>query len=321
LTSLKWGKIVPELVTEDIKKMKNYINFQIGRYNRIQKMSFPQIASKLRQKLEEVFSLRRNIRRLAFLLDKLSISFYEDNYQERPEVGAVNFEVKTQRQTAGGYFEQPLIVLLNRGVTSLIEENEKSILEIGSGTGLFAYETAKDLTRKIVASEFNNGAREWSMSHRSRNNIQYCQYPLSKFSCDEFDLVVTIEVIEHLDNYSSFLNDLSLVAPTLIVTTPNKNRSPFDSIENTPMYGEHCREWTAGEFYWVLRCFFDQVDLYTIPDLKKQINNLKLNNTYIPQVSGCGILTKEHILIARCQRPSRLLSNGVSASKYKHGDL
>jgi hypothetical protein len=146
--------------------MKNYINFQIGRYNRIQKMSFPQIASKLRQKLEEVFSLRINIRRLAFLLDKLSISFYEDNYQERPEVGAVN-----------------------------------------------------------------------------------------------------------------------------------------------------------GEFYWVLRCFFDQVDLYTIPDLKKQINNLQLNNTYIPQVSGCGILTKEHILIARCQRPSRLLSNGVSASKYKHGDL
>jgi 2-polyprenyl-3-methyl-5-hydroxy-6-metoxy-1,4-benzoquinol methylase len=232
------------------------------------------------------------------------LTFFPDNYQERQEVGAVNFEVKSKRQETGGYFEQPLIVILNKGVAELIDENCKNILEVGSGTGIFASEASKDKTRKIIASEFNEGARKYAEMNRAKDNIFYCQQSLSDFSRNEFDLVVSIEVIEHIFDYSSFLYQLSSVAPKAIITTPNKNRNAFDSIVNTPTYGEHCREWTAGEFYWVLRVFYKKVTLYSVPNIDQQISQfLKNPDSYTPSISSVGLLTKEHLLIAKCEEP------------------
>ena len=128
--------------------------------------------------------------------------------------------------------------------------------------------------------------------------------PLSEFTKNEFDVVVSIEVIEHIYDYHSFLLELSSVATKAIITTPNKNRNPFDSIINTPAYGEHCREWTAGEFYWVLRTFYKQVFLYSLPSLDYQIKQFLENpDSYVPLMSSVGVLSKEHILIAKCEEP------------------
>jgi 2-polyprenyl-3-methyl-5-hydroxy-6-metoxy-1,4-benzoquinol methylase len=214
--------------------------------------------------------------------------------------------VKIERQQTGGYFEQPLIVLLNRACNQLINSDSscQKILEVGSGTGIFAYEAAQKNGRQIVASEFNDGARSWAEANRNCDNLTYCKLPLSEFSKNEFDVIVSIEVIEHIYDYHSFLLELSSVAPKAIITTPNKNRNPFDSIINTPAYGEHCREWTAGEFYWVLRTFYKQVFLYSLPNLDHQIKRfLESPDSYVPLMSSVGVLSKEHILIAKCEEP------------------
>jgi hypothetical protein len=88
-----------------------------------------------------------------------------------------------------------------------------------------------------------------------------------------------------------------------------KNRNAFDSIVNTPTYGEHCREWTAGEFYWVLRVFFKKVTLYSVPNLDRQIYQfLKNPDSYTPSISCVGLLTKEHLLIAKCEEPHSIYS-------------
>lgn len=284
--------------------MNSFITFQLSRLRRIRQMSSSEFLHKLIRKFNYMLSPKKNLRRLAFFLDKYSLEFFEDNYQEREEVGAVNFEVKLQRQQVGGDFEPPLIVLLNRAVSQLVDSNiyVQKILEVGSGTGMFAYQVSEKNTRSVTASEFNEGARKWAESNRSRKNLTYCKRSLSDFQSHEFDIVVAIEVVEHIFDYSSFLHQLSLVAPKAIITTPNKNRSAFDSIENTPVYGEHCREWTAGELYWILRVFWRKVNLYSIPNIDQQISLFQKDpDSYIPLVSSVGILTKDHILIAFCE--------------------
>lgn len=111
-------------------------------------------------------------------------------------------------------------------------------------------------------------------------------------------MVVALEVIEHIKDYVGFLKHLKRVAPKAIISTPNKNRSYNDSILSIPEYDEHVREWTAGEFYWVLRVFYKNVNLYTIKNINNNLKLVSLDKEYIPKIEETGILTKDHILVA-----------------------
>jgi len=246
------------------------------------------------------FGFKPTVRRIAYSLDRYSRRLYDGPYVERPETGALNIAVKLDRQRQGGPFEPPEIVLVNRAAASLIAPHHRRIFEAGSGTGLFASFVATEPRRTIVASEFDDGARAWAAEHRSRPNIEYCARPFDGYDPKSFDVAVAIEVIEHIGDYPSFLRGLARTANEAIVTTPNRQRSPFTSVDRTPAYSEHVREWTAGELFWVLRCFYRHVELFTIPDMPAQMNALLESIDYRPRLAPCSDLTCEPNLIARC---------------------
>ncbi len=81
-----------------------------------------------------------------------------------------------------------------------------------------------------------------------------------------FDLLVAIEVVEHIADYGGFLRTCASLAPRALITTPNKLRSDQTATAGPPPYYQHVREWTAGEFYWVLRLFYRRVKLFAMPD-------------------------------------------------------
>jgi hypothetical protein len=226
---------------------------------------------------------------------------YEGPYLERPEGGPVNLEVKLERQRLGGPFEPPEIVLVNRAVVGLLDDTHRTILEVGSGTGLFAWLAGEDSRRIIVASEFDEPARTWASQHRGRPNIVYCNRSFEQCAPREFDLAVAIEVVEHLHDFGPFLRALSRVSNAAIITTPNKQRSPFTSVARTPAFGEHVREWTAGEFLWVLRAFYARVDLFTIPDQRRQVAAMLATEDYTPRIVACSDLSCDEALIAVCR--------------------
>ena len=58
-----------------------------------------------------------------------------------------------------------------------------------------------------------------------------------------------------------------------------------------PPVAKHVREWTAGEFYWVLRCHWRDVELYAMP------------NPYVPEVVPIRVTETSSPLIADCRRP------------------
>ncbi len=273
-----------------------------GKIRRAASMDRKTLLARIAEKSRHAFGYRENVRRLAYRLDRYSKSLYDAPYVERSEAGPVNLEVKLDRQRRGGPFEPFIITLVNRAAVILVGE-ARGILEIGSGTGLFSWTAAEDARRTIVASEFNQGAREWAESHRSRPNIAYCARSLSSFGPREFDLVVAIEVIEHIDRFGPLLHELSRVADSAIITTPNKLCDPFRSLDRTPVFSEHVREWSAGEFLWVLRAFYASVDLFTIPDLPGQIKALQSDAEYVPVVTRSTDLSCNEPMIAKCSTP------------------
>lgn len=263
------------------------------------------LRKKLFEKAEFYCSYRMIMRRLAYALEGHSLKLFPDAYSERPEGGPTNLKTKLLRQENGGPFEPYSVSLINRAASQLIGD-PKTLLEVGCGTGMFSSFVANQSTGlQITASELDEKTLNWARQNRASPNIEFCRLQFQECSRDQFDLVVALEVVEHIFDYPAFLESMSYVAPKAMISTPNKNRSPFTSIANTPAYDEHVREWTSGELFWVLRCFWDKVQLYTLPNFQTQVADYQENLGYSPIIKECSVLDREEPMIAICSAPRR----------------
>lgn len=210
-------------------------------------------------------------------------------YIENKPLEGTNWSQKHLKESEP--FDQPNMIALNQTVAGLLGPH-KRIIEIGGGTGYFAYEAAQDLSRSIFCAEPDPEALAYARTHRSRPNISYEQAWFTELN-GQYDLVVAIDVIEHIDDYRRFLEKCVELAPRAILTTPNKNRSPESAVASPPIYPLHVREWTAGEFYWVLRAFYQKVRLFAMP------------NPYVPMCVPIAVTSSMHPLIAVCEEGRR----------------
>lgn len=240
-------------------------------------------------KIKTVFEnrLRRCVARWGFELYRSVPIPTECVYRERAEFGPSNLQIKLDRAKQGRPFENPDIRALNQVVCSLLE-SEKRIVELGAGTGMFAQMASEDPGRFILASEFDRPTWQWCMDHLpSRDNVRFVNGPCTPED-GPFELVVAIEVIEHIADYRSFLETCAGLAPRALLTTPNRRREARVFHSGPPPYPEHVREWTAGEFYWVLRCFWEEVRLFGMPDaFKAQCVPIDVDATASPLIADC----------------------------------
>jgi spore maturation protein CgeB len=216
-------------------------------------------------------------------------------YRENPEVGPVNWKDKEGRVREDGFFEWPNMVALNYAVASMVG-SYKSIIEIGGGTGVFAYEASTEKNRHIVCCEDDKQALDYARIHRSRANVIYTSQEPASIE-EKFELVVSIEVIEHIQDFRAFLELCCRLAPNAILTTPNKSREKNHRVvSGPPINSLHVREWTAGEFYWILRAFYKQVELYSMPDpYIPSIVPVNVSSTMTPLLAVCRSPVNEHL--------------------------
>jgi 2-polyprenyl-3-methyl-5-hydroxy-6-metoxy-1,4-benzoquinol methylase len=148
------------------------------------------------------------------------------------------------------------------------------IADVGCGTGIGSNILSQeaDFVWGIDKAEKSiNFARE--MFERQKNNIYYT--PQISFdvidildqprTMMEFDVVVSIEVIEHVEDYQGVLEFYKRLckkdksgkylepgngATTVFISTPNRNCSKLDTEHPKNRY--HVREWRVGEFYDML---------------------------------------------------------------------
>jgi SAM-dependent methyltransferase len=81
-----------------------------------------------------------------------------------------------------------------------------------------------------------------------------------------FDVVVCLEVVEHLRNPNGFLERVGEVLTkdgVLIVSTPNRTIiNPGASLKDKPKNKFHLREYSREDFEALLKQFFDEVELF-----------------------------------------------------------
>lgn len=209
------------------------------------------------------------------------------SYTENLPDGPSNLKIKLDRAAHGGPFEWPDMLALNKAVAGMCC-GARRIVELGGGTGAFAFAVASiNEVVNIVCSELDEEASRWAAENRALPNISYVSR-LVEPDDGPFDLLVSIDVIEHIGDFRHFLNTCCRLAPRAIITTPNKNRSVRSATAGPPAYPLHVREWTAGEFYWVLRCFYERVELFSIKSVGSlHVVPIDVTDAMTPLIAVC----------------------------------
>jgi 2-polyprenyl-3-methyl-5-hydroxy-6-metoxy-1,4-benzoquinol methylase len=230
-----------------------------------------------RQKIDPILTLDERV----YLGEKVP------PYFENSEMKGVN--LAKERLANGDPFEWPNIVALNWAATTLIRKAQK-IVEIGSGTGPFAELASFDIRREIHCFEEDDFARGWAEKNRGYANVKY-QKLFKNQSAIDYDLLVSLDVFEHVNNMRGFLDFCKSLAPRAIFSTPNRTVVRGIHDIGPPAYPPHVREFTPGEFYWILKQYYKSVSLYYMP------------NVYVPWLEPMSILTNGTPIIAECTGP------------------
>ena len=184
-------------------------------------------------------------------------------YTSNPELAGVN--MASERLKRGEPFEWPNILALNWAITALIGSS-RSIVEIGAGTGPFARFAGVDRSRQIDAFENDDFARREAMIRCNLDNVRFFKDYSGNLQ-QRYDLLVSVEVIEHVDDLGAFLEFCARLAPRAIYSTPNRRAVRGDADTGPPVYEAHVREYDPGEVYAMLMLYYDNVQLFHMPDV------------------------------------------------------
>ncbi len=209
-----------------------------------------------------------------------------ESYREGPGMPQVN--LAAERLEKEGFLDWPDILALNWAVTALIGDARR-IVEMGSGTGPFAEFAARDPEREIHCFEPDPFARGKAIELRSFPNVRYCE-GFENYLVGRYDLLVSVEVIEHVEELRDYIDLCSQLAPRAIFTTPNRERHGRDHW-GPPPYPPHVREFTPGELFWMLRLHYRSVRLFHLPD------------PHVPWLAPMTVATIGTPIVAECRDP------------------
>lgn len=154
-----------------------------------------------------------------------------------------------------------------------------SILELGCGWGSMSLELAKRFPSSKITVVSNSKTQKKYIDQKAKennfNNLEVLTLDLGKienyhFSGSKFDRVISIEMMEHIRNYSTFMKNVSLVM--------NPNALFFVHIfthKTTPYFFEN-----EGEDNWMGKYFFTGGQMPSANLVTHFSGDLTLNNQW-----------------------------------------
>ncbi|HDH96829.1 MAG TPA: class I SAM-dependent methyltransferase, partial [Proteobacteria bacterium] len=141
---------------------------------------------------------------------------------------------------------------------------DKVVLDLGCGCGYGTYELAEAGARLAVGIDNSDEAIRYARSrYRHRRSFFAVADALElPFGDDSFDVIVCMEVLEHLEDQKALLSEIARVLKgdgILLISTPNPNR-PTISGEREPN-PFHVREVELEEFRDLLASMFKNVKI------------------------------------------------------------
>jgi 2-polyprenyl-3-methyl-5-hydroxy-6-metoxy-1,4-benzoquinol methylase len=125
-------------------------------------------------------------------------------------------------------------------IRELTNHKERTIVEIGCGKGVILLRLAKKFKdNTFIGIDINKTELKIANSMKKKEkikNVHFYHANIFNYNHNPFDIVISIEVLEHIKDVDAFLgkiNNLLKIDGTLILSTPNKSNYPrilFDKI-------------------------------------------------------------------------------------------
>lgn len=164
-----------------------------------------------------------------------------------------------------------MVPKLNKGMTLYYEHltrylmatglvKNKNVLDVGCGTGYGSWLLKEMGARSVSGFDISEESINYAKKNYKTTGVNFRVGNAEKFPKykNKFDLIVTFELIEHIDDHDAFLKQVTANLQkngTLIVSTPNKN-----TYQNENLY--HINELTPDEFEKLLNGTFKYVELF-----------------------------------------------------------
>jgi 2-polyprenyl-3-methyl-5-hydroxy-6-metoxy-1,4-benzoquinol methylase len=152
-------------------------------------------------------------------------------------------------------------------LNNLIKADSK-VLDVGSGLGygmaimsVVANEVQGiDVDKKAV----KHAKDEYVGNNPKIKNVQVYDGYKTPFANNQFDVVTCIDVLEHVEDYHRFLEELLRISKKyVLISTPNQ-RPEFTNPDGTPKNFWHLREWKPAELKAILNKHKVTVDWFYI---------------------------------------------------------
>lgn len=135
----------------------------------------------------------------------------------------------------------------------------KVVLDIGCGPRPGSKFLAK-MAKRVVAIDISREAIEYAKSNYKGKNLEYYVMDATKlkFPDESFEVVTSLEVLEHIKNYRKYLSEIKRVLRPegiYVFSTPNREMM----MDLNPA---HIKEFSFGELKDLLKEYFEEIDLY-----------------------------------------------------------
>ena len=146
------------------------------------------------------------------ILDTLPLINYQMDahgieYKPRSERDTFNIEIKLERLAQGGLFEMPEMVAENNVIGKYFIRDAQTVVDIGSGVATFENIHANNFPDvEFTASDYDIKSISWCKENRPFKNVTYVTSSIDELLSQhgKYDLAITVDVIEHLEDYKSF---------------------------------------------------------------------------------------------------------------------
>ncbi len=140
----------------------------------------------------------------------------------------------------------------------------KCVLDIACGIGYGSYFLLKQGAKKVAGGDLDREPIREANYYREQE-LEFALMDASRlpFKKDTFDVVVSLETIEHVPNYVNFLQDCHrcmVEGGTIILSTPNKALESPRSSRSSHFY--HAKEFSVSEIGELLKQYFSEHKLY-----------------------------------------------------------
>lgn len=171
-----------------------------------------------------------------------------------------------------------------------------NVLEIGCGEGYGIEWLAPQADKYTAIDKFPTDIAQYAkgMNHVS---FQQMSIPPIQFETDNFDAIVTFQVIEHIEDDEGMVREMSRVLKPggiLVLTTPNINMS----LTRNPW---HVREYTVSELEGLLQKHFSKVEMRGVYGNEKVMDYYEENKKSVQKFTRFDFLNLQYRL------PRRLL--------------